>query len=281
MVHAESQEPAPTFSARSNRTCALFARATRAPRRAVVPLRHLRAETACDFSEATVPFRSPHSLRYGVRLATCRRFVETTAAAAPPPSAPAHEPTDDVDLLSRLSEVRAALLRYREETFAARNHLRLRRLRLTQCQALLGEDTRRLNALKGEGQSDRVTIDLLEDAVAGGGSSYETARRESTRAERAIRSLLLRLSRRIESLECDTEAFRSRLSAIGASTYELLTRRHILPLVAYLADGRCSECRWGIPMPLVAELSLRNGLNRCPNCSRVLLRREPGIPSLR
>jgi predicted nucleic acid-binding Zn-ribbon protein len=186
-----------------------------------------------------------------------------------------------VDLLSRLSEVRAALLRYREETVAARNHLRLRRVRLTQRQALFVEDTRRLNALEGEGQFDRVTIDLLEDAVAGGRSAFETARRESTRAESAIRSLLLRLSRRIESLECDAETYRSRLSAIGASTYELLTRRHILPLVAYLADGRCSECRWAIPTPIVAAPSLKDGLPRCPNCSRVLLRREPGIPSLR
>ena len=207
--------------------------------------------------------------------------METTAASASTPSSPSGNPTDDVDLLSRLSVVRAALLRYREETVAARNHLRFRRVRLTQFRSLFGEDTRRLTALEGEQQADRVTIDLLEDAVAGGRSAYETARRESTRAEKAIRSLLLRLSRRIESLERDAEAFRSRLSAIGASTYELLTRRHILPLVAYLGDGLCSECLCAIPPSIGAALSLESGLRRCPNCSRVLLRREPGIPSLR
>ena len=217
----------------------------------------------------------------------------TNAEGARTPLTTADNTADDADLLQRLSEVLADLLRYRQEASAARTHLRVRRTRIAQVDAILSADTSRLVALRGDGRSDRVTIDLLEDAVAGGRSAYESATRDSTRAENAIRSLLRRLSHKITSLERDEEALRERLSAAGARTYELLTRRNILPLVAYLADGSCGECRWTIATTIArttartiartiaTPIVLKNGLHRCPYCSRVLVQREPGIPSLR
>jgi hypothetical protein len=208
-------------------------------------------------------------------------IMGTDAAATRDAIAGPESTAGDMDLLLRLSGVHAGLLRCRQEASIARTRLKQARTRIAQVEAILSADRYALTALRANGDSDRVAVELLENAVSGGQSAYESAGRELTRAANELRPLLVRLSRNIESLESDKRALRAQLSLVAARIYELLVRRDIVPFVACVDDGSCGECHLPVPTAIVNSIVANSSLRRCPFCTRVLVSGEPMTPSLR
>jgi hypothetical protein len=165
------------------------------------------------------------------------------------------------------------LHRCRQEAAAATIRLRHEHARVAHVEAVLQADSAALNRLKGAGEPDQVTVEVLDDAVAGGKRAYESATRGVARSTDMLRPLLTRLSKAIVELERDAEDLRTKLSPIAGGAFDVLMRKKTLPLVCSLDGGACGECHLFLPTAIAGSVAARQTVLRCPHCRRVLVAR--------
>jgi len=196
----------------------------------------------------------------------------TTNAAATPPSAPASDarPTD-LTLLVELAEVCRNLRRLRRDSASANADLRQRRSRVIHLDALLRADSIALATLRESDTSDRVAVEILDDAVAGARTARASAKDSATRAADSLGPMLERLARAITHLERRANALRTRLSPPTARLLDLLARRNISPPVAALENSACGECHVRLPTALANAMVRGSTAHRCPHCKRILV----------
>ena len=183
-------------------------------------------------------------------------------------------PAEDLALLLRLSHVRVELHRYRQEAAGASAHVRQRQARVSLVGAIFHADAVALATVRKVVAPDRVTVDVLREAVAGGRRDYDSASRRAARSTGAIRALLARLSAAIAQLEEEADGLRAQASPLARRVLEVLERKGTLPLVASLDGRACGECHLSVPTALASAVATRPAVQRCPHCNRVLVARD-------
>ena len=196
----------------------------------------------------------------------------TARATNSPPSTPTSDgKATDFTLLVELAEVCGNLRRLRRDSANANADLRQRRLRVIRLDALLRADSAALATLRESDTADRVTVQILDDAVAGARRASASANGSATRGADSLGPLFERLSRAIGHLERQAEALRARLSPPMARLLDLLARRSISPPIAALDNNACGECHVRLPTALANAMIRDSAAHRCPHCKRILV----------
>jgi hypothetical protein len=199
----------------------------------------------------------------------------TQAAPNPRPSSPLELEVRDIDILTRLSRVSIDLHQLRQAAAEATGDLRSRRSSVVLAEALL----LRANGVAVEslgGRRDRVTIEVLDDAIAGNRLALESAACRAANATDSVTPLLPRLKAAISSLQGEADELRAELSPLAERAVVILARKKVLPIVAGLDHQTCGECHLRLPTALAGSVALKTGLHRCPHCKRILV---PAAPS--
>jgi hypothetical protein len=183
----------------------------------------------------------------------------------------------DATLLARLSRVALQLLHCRQQASIARTRLQRENMLFAEIETTLAADEFALAAFRrGGGNTDRVSIEILENTVFGGRGAAVLARREAARVANDLEPVLARLSRTIEGLDREEQVLQARLSPDAERLYQALRRRNIVPFVAELVDGACAECHLVVSTGSGGVLPKSPAFGRCQQCRRVLISRPPG-----
>jgi predicted nucleic acid-binding Zn-ribbon protein len=179
----------------------------------------------------------------------------------------------DVELLTKLSSLHVSLERYRKETASTGERLRRQRHQATRVEALLQADSAALEALRAAPEPDRVTLEILDEAVAGGQRAYDAATRGIACSNDTLGPELVRTMTAIAAAEREALELRRTLSPVAVRILDVLLRKRTLPLVSYVSGRACAECHLSLPTALAGAVRKTGGLHWCPHCKRVLLER--------
>lgn len=226
------------------------------------------AVTARSFSNQSARLLAVHDGDSGVCLA---QNSGVSTRAAPIPDSNNDGKRTDFSVLVELAKVDGDLRRLRQESANAHVDLHQRRSRVVHLDALLRADSIALAALQNSGKSDRVEVDVLDDAVAGARRARVSANESAARASESLGPLLERLSRAITHLEREGKELRTQLSPPTARLLDTLTRRNISPPVATLDNSACGECHVRLPTALANAMLREQSAHRCPHCKRILV----------
>jgi len=188
----------------------------------------------------------------------------------------------DAEILAKLSSLYVALRRHKRQAASASEHLRRQRGQIAQVEALLQSDSAALYALRADPEPDRVTLNILDEAVAGERVAYEAATRDIACWNDTAGSGLRRTINAITTVEREAMELRRALSPTAARLLDGLLRKKTLPLVSYVSGRLCGECHLGLPTALASAVRKAGALQWCPHCKRVLLERpgEAGAPKV-
>jgi len=182
----------------------------------------------------------------------------------------------DFELVARLSGLLTDLSRLRADSASSEADLRARRSAVVRARAFLRADSLASEAVRNNGETDRVTADILDAAVDGAKRAVESATHRAKQGADSLSPALLRLGEEIALLENEAEGLHGRLSPAAARAVDVLWRRKVLPLVASVEDRACGACHLCLPTALASAVALSQAIHRCPHCKRILVTAAPG-----
>ncbi|MGC9362491.1 MAG: zinc ribbon domain-containing protein [Candidatus Syntrophosphaera sp.] len=118
----------------------------------------------------------------------------------------------------------------------------------------------------------------LMDAETESKKQVDQDKAELSKAEQALKAREGELRKKIDSLEAEIESLRAQRTELARALPQQLVRQYANLLknksnqaVAYALNGACGGCGFVIRPQIRIELQLRNKINYCESCGRILM----------